>query len=145
MHFIIEVRFIAHLSSHHARMITVRACVLTKVSFDVLPLIPPVNHCFRMFITWFVASFMQLETCWVTCLRCPESDERTTSSTRASLSMRIFCNATTCHPQLHLEDIRPLQPSSSWPQGSTRCTHIIRISYYCPVSMTNIIGMKCFD
>lgn len=68
---------------------------------------------------------VQLERCWATCSRCPASDERTTSSTRASLSMRIFCSATTCRPRPHLEDIRPLQPSSSWPQGSTRCSHII--------------------
>ena len=76
-------------------------------------------------------SLMQLERCWAMCSRFPPSDERTMSSTRASLSMRISCSATTCRPQLHLEDIRPLQPSSSWPQASTRCSHIFRMSHHC--------------
>lgn len=61
-------------------------------------------------------------------MRCPELDERTMSSTKASLSTRRFCSATTCHPRLHPEDIRPLQLSSSWPQDLTRCEHVIRIT-----------------
>lgn len=70
-------------------------------------------------------SLVQLERFWVTCLRCPESGGRTTSSTRASPSMRTSCSATTCRPRAHLEDIRPLRRSSSWPRGSTRCSQLL--------------------
>lgn len=86
------------------------------------------------------SSLVQLERCWATCSRCPVSDERTTSSTRGSLSTRISCSATTCRPRLHLEDIRPLQLSSSWPQGWTRCSHVVRMRYYLSVSMKNFNG-----
>lgn len=163
MHFIIEVRYITHInevSSHHTRIREVShmntgnndvsESMHTCHRFIVLSLVsgqPVLQKVFFPSLTniWFSASCVQLERCWVTCSRCPESDERTTSSTRASLSTRIFCNATTCRPPLHLEDIRPLQPSSSWPLGSTRCSHIVRISYYFPASVKNRIWKKCYD
>uniref|UniRef100_A0A3P8PJB6 Cytosol aminopeptidase domain-containing protein n=1 Tax=Astatotilapia calliptera TaxID=8154 RepID=A0A3P8PJB6_ASTCA len=59
------------------------------------------------------------ERCWAICLRCLLSGARTMSSTRASLSTRTSCSATTCRPLLHLEDIRHLQLSSSWLQDLT--------------------------
>lgn len=78
----------------------------------------------RHWLADVLSSLVQLERFWVTCLRCPESGGRTTSSTRASPSMRTSCSATICRPRPHLEDIRPLQRSSSWPQGSTRCSQL---------------------
>lgn len=74
---------------------------------------------------------LQLERCWVICLKSPLSGGRTTSSTRASLSTRISCSPTICRPRPHLEDIRHLRRSSSWLLGSTRCSHISRISDLC--------------
>lgn len=58
------------------------------------------------------------------CLRCPVSGVRTMTSIRGSQSMRRFCKATTYHPLLPPVDIRPPLPSSSWPLGWTRYTHI---------------------
>lgn len=68
---------------------------------------------------------VQLERFWATCLRCPEFEGRTMTSTRASLSMKTSCSATTCRPQPHPEDIRLLQRSSSWPLDWTRCSQLV--------------------
>lgn len=91
-------------------------CVRCSCSASVIP---------RHWLADVLSSLMQLERFWVTCLRCPESGGRTTSSTRASPSTRTSCSATTCRPRPHLEDIRPLQRSSSWPRGSTRCSQLL--------------------
>lgn len=73
-------------------------------------------------VNWAVlSSVVQLERFWVTCSRCPEFGGRTTSSTRASLSTKTSCSATTCRHLPHLEDTRPRRRSSSWPLASTRC------------------------
>lgn len=88
-------------------------------------------------LTNTVFVLVQLERSWATCLRCPASDERTTTSTRESLSTRTFCSPTTCRPPWLLEDIRPRQRSSSWPRGSTRCEHTGGLICYLSVSVKN--------
>ena len=79
------------------------------------------NSCPLSFLTYFFNLLPgQPVTSWGMSLRCPASGVRTTSSTRASLSMRTYCRATTYLLQPPHEGTRHPPPSSSWPQGWTR-------------------------
>lgn len=93
--------------------------------------LPSVGRTLPLIYTNTWPSPLQPERCWAICLRCLLSGARTMSSTRASLSTRTSCSATTCRPLLHLEDIRHLQLSSSWLQDLTRCLLILFICYSC--------------
>lgn len=94
-------------------------------------MLPSVGRTLPLIYTNTWPSPLQPERCWAICLRCLLSGARTMSSTRASLSTRTSCSATTCRPLLHLEDIRHLQLSSSWLQDLTRCLLILFICYSC--------------